>query len=143
MRPRFQMTIGADPGELAGVHAAFAAFADAHRLPTSVRRSMQVVLDELLNNIIAYGFAGRERGEVAIDVELRQDRLSVTLTDDGRPFNPFDMAAPDTALPLEERRIGGLGIHLVRQLTDEVSYHRRTDRNVVVLAKFLRGDSGS
>jgi serine/threonine-protein kinase RsbW len=133
------MTIGADRGEVARVNAAFAEFADAHALPASVRRSVSVALEELLNNTIAYGFAGREGGEVAVDVELRTDRLSVTLTDDGRPFDPFGMAAPDTTRSLEERQIGGLGIHLVRRMMDEVSYQRRADRNVVVLAKLLTG----
>jgi serine/threonine-protein kinase RsbW len=135
------MTIGAELGEVARVHAAVAEFADAHALPASVRRDVNVVLDELLTNTIRYGFAGRDGGEVTIDVELRPDRLSVTLTDDGTPFDPFGMAAtpPDTALPVEERPIGGLGIHLVRRMMDEVSYYRRTDRNVVVLSKLLTG----
>ncbi len=137
MLPGFRMTIGADLGEVARVNAAFGEFADAHAVPASIRRSMNVVLDELLTNTVRYGFAGREGGEVTIDVELRTDRLSVTLTDDGKPFNPLGAAAPDTALPMEERQIGGLGIHLVRRMMDEVSYHRRTDRNVVILAKLL------
>jgi phosphoserine phosphatase RsbU/P len=140
MRPSFRMTIGADLGEVARVHAAFAEFANAHALPASIRRSMNVVLDELLTNTISYGFAGRERGEVTVDVELRADRLSVTYTDDGNPFNPFGLATPDTAPSVEERQIGGLGIHLVRRLMDEVSYHRRADRNVVILAKRLTGE---
>jgi anti-sigma regulatory factor (Ser/Thr protein kinase) len=139
MGPSFRMTIGADPGQVAGVGAAFAEFANAHAVPAPVRRSMSVALDELLNNAIAYGFAGRERGEVRIEVELRADRLCATLSDDGRPFNPLDVAAPDTALPAEERPVGGLGIHLVRRMMDEVSYHRRADRNVVSLAKLLAG----
>lgn len=137
MRPGFRMTVSADLGEVARVNAAFAEFADAQALPASIRRSMNVALDELLNNIISYGFAGRAGGEVAIEVELRADRLSVTLTDDGKPFNPFGMVAPDTALPVEARQVGGLGIHLVRRMMDEVSYHRRTDHNVVTLAKLL------
>lgn len=137
MTNAFRMTIGQGRGEVAGVNAAFAEFADAHALPASVRRSMNVALDELLTNTSVHGFAGREGGEVTVEVELRPDRLSVTLTDDGRPFDPFGMAVPDTALPVEERRIGGLGIHLVRRMMDEVSYHRRGDRNVVVLAKRL------
>jgi anti-anti-sigma factor len=133
------MTIGAEPGQVAGVGAAFAEFADAHAVPAAIRRSTSVALDELLNNTISYGFAGRERGEVTIEVELRADRLSVVLSDDGRPFNPFSAAAPDTARSVEERPIGGLGIHLVRRMMDEVSYHRRADRNVVILAKLLSG----
>jgi anti-anti-sigma factor len=141
MRPSFRMTIAADPGHVAGVGATFAEFAEAHALPAAIRRSMSVALDELLNNTIVHGFAGREGegGEVRIEVELRADRLCVTLSDDGRPFNPFGMAAPDTALPAEQRQIGGLGIHLVRRMMDEVSYHRRADRNVVILAKLLTG----
>lgn len=139
MTNAFRMTIGADPGAVARVSAAFAEFAEAHALPDSVRRSMNVALDELLTNIVVHGFAGREGGEVTVEVELRADRVSVTLTDDGRPFDPFGRAAPDTALSVEERRIGGLGIHLVRRMMDEVSYQRRGDRNVVVLAKLLAG----
>lgn len=138
MRPGFRMTIGADRSEIARVNAAFAEFADAHALPASVRRSLHVVLDELLSNTIVYGFAGREGGEVTVEAVLRTDRVCITLTDDGRPFDPFGMAAPDTAVPVEQRRIGGLGIHLVRHMMDEVSYHRLADRNVVVLTKRLK-----
>jgi len=137
MGPGFRMTIGADRGQIGRVSAAFAEFADAHALPAAVRRSLHVVLDELLSNTIGYGFAGRDGGEVTVEAVLRTDQVCVTLTDDGRPFDPFAMAAPDTALPVGQRRIGGLGIHLVRRLMDEVSYHRQGDRNVVVLAKRL------
>jgi anti-anti-sigma factor len=139
MGPGFRMTIGADPGEVARVNAAFAGFAAAHGLPAGVRRSLHVVLDELLKNVIAYGFAGRAGGAVTVEAELLADRVCVTLTDDGRPFDPFSLAAPDTRLSVAERRIGGLGIHLVRRMMDEVSYHRRADRNVVVLGKRLTG----
>lgn len=137
MQAGFRITIGVHRGEVARVNAAFAEFAAAHALPASIRRSMLVVLDELLHNTISYGFEGREGGEVSIEVELHPDRLSVTLTDDGKPFNPLGLPAPDTTLSVEQRPIGGLGIHLVRQMMDEVSYHRRTDHNVVTLAKLL------
>jgi len=133
------MTIGADLGEVARVQAALAEFAQAHAVPAPIRRSVSVALDELLTNTISYGFAGREGGEVAIAVELGADRLSVTLTDDGKPFDPFGAAAPDTAGSVAERQMGGLGIHLVRRMMDEVSYQRRADRNVVVMAKLLGG----
>ena len=101
------------------------------------RRSLNVALDELLQNTIVHGFAGRKGGVVTIAVELGTDRLTVTLTDNGRPFNPLDTAAPDTTRFVEERPVGGLGIHLVRQLMDEVHYQRRGGRNVVVLVKRL------
>lgn len=133
----FRIAIGTDPGEVARVTAAFAEFADAHALSASVRRSLNVALDEILTNTMVHGFAGREGGAVTVEVELHPDRVSVTVTDDGKPFDPFGLATPDTALPVEERPVGGLGLHLVRGMMDEVSYHRRADRNVVVLAKRL------
>jgi len=137
MRPGFRMTIGADRREIARVSAALAEFAEAHGLPAAVRRSLHVALDDLLTNTIVHGFAGRDDGNVTIEAELHPDRVCVTLTDDGRPFDPLGVDPPDTTLGTQERRIGGLGIHLVRRIMDEVSYHRRADRNVVVLAKRL------
>jgi anti-anti-sigma factor len=133
------MTISTDPGQVARVSAAFAEFADAHAMPAAIRRSVSVALDELLSNTIAYGFAGDGGGggTVSIEVELRADRVCVTLTDNGKPFNPLEMSAPDTALPLQQRQVGGLGIHLARQVMDEVAYQRRADRNVVSLTKLL------
>jgi serine/threonine-protein kinase RsbW len=138
----FQLTIEPDRAEVARANAAFTAFAKANAVPAAIRRSLNVALDELLQNTIAHGFAGRPAGgggggAVTIAVELLPDRLTVTLTDDGQPFNPLVTAAPDTARPVEERPVGGLGIHLVRQLMDEVQYHRRGGRNVVVLVKRL------
>lgn len=138
----FQLTIEPDRAEVARANAAFTAFAEANAVPAAIRRSLNVALDELLQNTIAHGFAGRPAGgggggAVTIAVELLPDRLTVTLTDDGQPFNPLVTAAPDTARPVEERPVGGLGIHLVRQLMDEVQYHRRGGRNVVVLVKRL------
>jgi len=143
MGPSLRMRIGADPGQVAGVGAAFAEFADAHAVPAAIRRSMSVALDELLHNTIAYGFAGRDGGEVTVEVELRADRLCATLSDDGPPFNPLESAPPDTTLAVEEREVGGLGIHLVRRMMDEVGYQRRADRNVVSLAKLLTEGSAA
>ena len=84
-------------------------------------------------------YAYDDGGEHWIDlrIELDPERLAVTVEDEGAPFNPFARAAPDTTLSIEERQIGGLGIHLVKRIMDEVSYVRRTHRNVVTIVKHL------
>jgi anti-sigma regulatory factor (Ser/Thr protein kinase) len=74
-------------------------------------------------------------------VELSGDRLTVSITDDGIPFNPFGVETPDTKLSLEERKIGGLGVHLVRKVMDKAIYQRRVDKNVVTLVKELVTDT--
>jgi anti-sigma regulatory factor (Ser/Thr protein kinase) len=103
---------------------------------------MNVVFEELLSNIVSHAY--RDEGEHTIDLraELSADRLALTITDDGRPFNPFTSVAPDTtAVSTQEREPGGLGIHLVRNMMDEVSYRRRTNKNVVILVKHLEAGS--
>lgn len=138
MLPSTRVSIGADRGGVARVNTAFGDFADTHALPDAVRRSVSVVLDELLTNTLSYGLADRG-GEVIVDVELHADRLVVTISDDGRPFDPFAQPAPDTTLSVEDRPIGGQGIHLVRRMVDDLSYLRRSDRNIVTLTKRLGG----
>lgn len=137
MRNGFRMSVGAHPGGVGEVNAAFAGFAEAHTLPAAVRRSVNVALDELLVNVLSHGRTGRDPCSVTVEVELDQERVTVILTDDGPPFDPFGRDAPDTTLSVEERPIGGLGIHLVGQLMDQVSYQRREGHNVVVLVKQL------
>jgi sigma-B regulation protein RsbU (phosphoserine phosphatase) len=81
--------------------------------------------------------ANAEAEEIQVRVELVPTRLVITITDSGVPFNPFGMNAHDVQASLEERDIGGLGIHLVRTLMDEVDYIRRAGHNVVTVTKRL------
>ncbi|HEY2805679.1 MAG TPA: ATP-binding protein [Gemmatimonadales bacterium] len=146
MPPAFRITIGADLGDVARVGAEFAGFAEANGVPEKVRRGMAVALDELVTNTITYGFGKRgtrERGtgEVTVEAELREGQLSVTLTDDGSAFDPWGHTTPDTTGSLDMRRIGGLGIHLVKQMMDEVGYRRAADRNIVTLTKRIEDES--
>ena len=137
MRQMFRKAVGADPSGVHEVNAAFAGFAEENALPVDVRRSISIALDELLANALTHGRQGRDPCSVTVEVQLDQDHVTVTVTDDGMPFDPFAREAPDTTLSVEERPIGGLGIHLVGRLMDEVSYQRREDHNVVVLVKQL------
>ena len=110
------------------------------------RPLIQYVVDEAREAGIEHFIfvTGRNKGVIEdhfdIQVELDRERLSVTVEDEGLPFNPFARSAPDTTLSLEEREIGGLGIHLVRKMMDEVSYVRRTGRNVVNVVKHIVDD---
>jgi anti-sigma regulatory factor (Ser/Thr protein kinase) len=131
------MSVGAHAGVVGEVTAAFAEFAETHAIPAAVRRSLSVALDELLANVLAHGQAGRDPCSVTVEAELDQERVTLTLTDDGPSFDPFARDAPDTTQSVEERPIGGLGLHLVARLMDHVSYQRREGHNVVVLVKQL------
>jgi anti-sigma regulatory factor (Ser/Thr protein kinase) len=136
----FRKAVGADPSGVHEVNAAFAGFAEENALPADVRRSISVALDELLANALTHGSTGRDPCSVTVEAQLDEHRVTVTVTDDGKPFDPFARDAPDTTLSVEERPVGGLGIHLVGRLMDEVSYQRREGHNVVVLVKQLAKD---
>jgi len=117
------------------------AFADGKTIEPGVLQKLCIALDELLNNIISYGYEDDAEHEISVAVDYSDDELVVTIQDDGIPFNPFKGEDPDISLSLDEREIGGLGIHLVKQMMDEVSYTRTTDMNIVRLMKKVAVDS--
>lgn len=123
--------------EVPRANAALSDFAEAQGLPVTIRRRLNVVLDELLTNIVVHGLAGREDGEALVHVLRDGDRIVLTLSDNGPPFDPFARAAPDTTLSVTDRPIGGLGVHLVAHLVDDARYEYRDGRNVVVLTKAI------
>jgi sigma-B regulation protein RsbU (phosphoserine phosphatase) len=123
--------------EIPRINAAFNAFSGQHGLAQAVAGKVNVILDELLTNIVSYAYRDEAEHEISIRAELSESLLRLTIDDDGVPFNPFLEAAPDTSLAMDEREAGGLGIHLVRSMVDEVSYQRRIDGNSVTLATRL------
>ena len=123
--------------EIDRINDSFESFSAEHGLPSKLRRSMKLVFDDILNNVISYAYHDESEHSIDIHVELSSDRMAVRISDDGHPFNPFSEVDLPTGGDLVDREIGGLGIHLVKSLMDEVSYTRRTDMNVVVLVKYL------
>ena len=121
--------------EIDRVNARFNEFAAQQRISAAIRQKVNMLFDEILNNIISYAFEADTDHEIEIRVDLVQQRLSIAIADDGIPFDPFALPDPDTTLTIEERRVGGLGIHLVRKLMDEVGYERRESKNIVTLTK--------
>lgn len=93
--------------------------------PVGAVSAVMIAADEVLSNVIDHGGARTVR----VDARVRGGRVTVDVTDDGVAFDPTAAAAPDTSLGVEERDIGGLGVHLVRKLMDEVEYRRDGERN--------------
>lgn len=109
-----------------------------HRLPREVIADVCVALDEILTNITDYAYTDDAEHEIHIRFEVLDNVLEVVIEDGGAPFNPLAIPAPDVSAPLRERRVGGVGIHFVRNLMDEVVYDRVGDRNRLVLRKRFR-----
>ena len=99
---------------------------------------VSLAIEELVTNCIKYGY--KDSASHTIDFLLRVDGqiLRLEVIDDGSPFNPLEAPRPDLSLPPEQRPIGGLGLHLLRELADEMRYERRDGTNRLTLIKRMR-----
>lgn len=111
-----------------------------HSLPETAVFHMTLALDELLTNIISYGFLDGGRHKITAWIGLCGNRLEAEIVDDGIAFDPLVGTAPDVGLSIEEREIGGLGVHLIRSMMDHVDYRRADGHNYLKLIKSVRGD---
>jgi anti-sigma regulatory factor (Ser/Thr protein kinase) len=132
-----ELRVANDLAGLARLAERVEGFGAAQRLPASVINALNVVVDEAVSNAINHGYDAGVRGEIAVRLRRAPDGVSVEVEDDGKPFDPLQAPPPDLSLPLERRPIGGLGIHLIRNLMDEVSYARVGGRNVLKMVKHL------
>ncbi len=115
----------------------FERFAKQCGIAVALIYKVNIALDDLLNNIISYAYEDELEHTIDIHFECNEDKLSIIISDDGMPFNPFDGGFIDTALPLEGRQVGGLGIHLVKEMMDGYTYARKINKNVVTLTLYL------
>ncbi|MDR0652945.1 MAG: ATP-binding protein [Synergistaceae bacterium] len=97
--------------------------------------ALELIADEILANITNYSRA--EEYPVTLEIGVKNGVVSMTFIDSGIPFDPTAVSSPDTELSAGEREIGGLGIHMVRCMTDEISYERAGDKNVLTVKKRL------
>jgi len=131
------ITINNDLNQIATVIAKFGEFATEHELPPAMTQKMSIAFDDLLNNVVSYAFPDEGEHEIEIRAGLVRAQLTVTISDDGIPFNPLSIQAPDTSVSLEDREVGGLGIHLVRGMVDDISYQRRINKNVLSVVMYI------
>ncbi|MDA3944754.1 MAG: ATP-binding protein [Bacteroidetes bacterium] len=98
---------------------------------------LTLALEEAFTNIVNYGFRDDESHEIALVFEKQNNRLFISLIDDGIPYDPTLTTDPDINLSAEERKIGGLGIFLIRKMMDKVSYQRIGKNNVLKMEKTI------
>ena len=97
---------------------------------------IQTASEEALVNIINYAYPDKE-GNIEINYDASDSKRSVIeIIDRGIPFDPLTLPKPDVNAPIEDRKIGGLGIYMMRKLMDKVNYKREQGKNILTLVKF-------
>jgi serine/threonine-protein kinase RsbW len=110
-------------------------FAERARLPAALRHDLLVIVDEVLSNLRRHGGAHGSGLDVDMRMAVEEDTLVLRFADSGAPFDPLSVQAPDLETPVAQRRAGGLGIVLIKALTDSQRYLREGGRNVLVLTR--------
>ncbi|AIT81394.1 ATP-binding protein [Novosphingobium pentaromativorans] len=112
------------------------AYLESADLPLDVLTKVMIVFDELVSNILEHG-KEQDMPRITACLRVGNGEVAVDLIDNGRPFDPLSLETPDTSLSVEEREIGGLGIHIVRRIMDRVEYAREGECNRLRFAKKL------
>ena len=101
---------------------------------------MNLAIEEAVVNVMKYAYPSGTRGDVTVEAVSDDVRLKFTIIDSGKPFDPTVQADADISLSAKERSIGGLGIHLVRQIMDSINYERIDNLNVLTLRKKVKSE---
>jgi len=97
---------------------------------------INLVLEEWFTNLIHHGFDDGQDSKVRIVVEVTEKEFFITFSDEGKYFNPRNFSLPDLKKPLEQRAVGGIGLHLIFRLMDSIKYSKQNGVNVLQLKKY-------
>ena len=139
MITRHSFTIETDPGQLERITAEVEKIGEQEDWPPELVFRVNLALEELGLNIINYG---HDEGlhEIEFTVTSQAETVTIEISDDGRPFDPLnDAPKPDVSASIEDRPIGGLGVHLARTMMDELRYQRVRGRNRITLVSHRAG----
>jgi len=135
MKSRMALTVRNDTNELVRLNEFLGSFWAENQLPEELVLDVTLALEEMFLNVVQHAYLDTGEHDIWVGLALERGHVSLTIEDDGVPFNPMETAPPDTNAPIEQREIGGLGIHLVQSVMDGIEYSREDERNRLVMKK--------
>ena len=106
-------------------------FLNQHVVPREAIFRINLAIEEIATNIIKYGYDDMDPHTIEVNLTLFPDTIRLQLKDDGHPFDPSQTPEPDIHVPLDQRKIGGLGLHLVREIVGRIAYRRENGTNIL------------
>ena len=139
-----ELRIANDLEEVSRVIETVEEYCADHGAPPKVVYQLCLVIDEIVTNIVSYGFEDEARHEIALRFRVEDGRIEGEIEDDGRPFDPLTEAkAPDLDAEIDDRPIGGLGVFFMKSFMDRVEYRRDGALNRLSFAKSFAGGAGA
>ena len=137
MADELRVKIPARLSEVRELSSLVETFGDANGLPDPTVFVINLALDELITNTVTHGFGGVTDAEIRVTMRVAAGTLILVVEDNGRPFDPTQDTNADVTSSLEERAVGGLGLHLVKTFADHVSYEFVEGRNRLTMERDL------
>ena len=134
-RSRLSIDLKNDLSELDRLYDRIEDFSNRAGLPPKYCCQINLVLEEVFTNIVTYGYRDRDAHWIRMVVSMEAGCLTIRVEDDGIPFNPAEVQRPDVECTLEDRPVGGLGVHIVRSFTRDIIYKRSQQKNILILKK--------
>ena len=133
----FSSTIRNDYPSLQNLCAEASVFLNTNAISGDAAYAIDLALEELITNIIKYGYDDDAIHDINVQITITGERILLIIKDDGHIFDPTAAPRPDVEQTIEERPIGGLGIHLVRNTCESIKYRRDEEKNIVEVAVSL------
>ena len=134
----YSFELKSDLSELETLRQQLNKFGQITGLSQTCTTDINICLDELFTNIVSYGFADDQEHIIRFTINLDNKVLIFEIEDDGVAFNPLKKKDPEVPADLMDARIGGLGIHIVRKLMDDIHYQRKRGWNSLTVKKYLK-----
>ena len=109
---------------------------ERHSIADILLPELLIAVEEIFVNIASYAYKPEEKGDVTLSVMIGEAAV-IRFEDSGEPFNPLEKDDPDFDIPIMERKIGGLGINIVKNMMDEVEYEYTNEKNILTISKKL------
>ena len=129
--------------EIARMFSLLEEFCQANQISEDDMFNVRLVLDEAVINVIVHGFDDAADHDIHVSLKLHDRLLAIHIDDDGIAYNPLDAPTPRFDLPIEQRRIGGLGVHIMRTLAKSVEYYRADGRNNLDIRMHIGLENGT
>ncbi|MFA5042624.1 MAG: ATP-binding protein [Kiritimatiellia bacterium] len=133
MSDSLSQTIGNTLASIPPLITAVNSFLDRKAVPREAIFRVNLAIEEIVTNIVKYGYDDPGHHDITVNLTLFPETIRLQLQDDGRPFDPLQAPEPNVHLPLDQRKIGGLGLHLVRTMVGRIAYRRENGANILAM----------
>ena len=131
MREKLDFKIKNNREELKMLNRSIRTFLSTIKIPPKTIYKVDLILEEMITNIIKYGYNDNKDHEIEIKMNITKEYIRIRIIDDGKEFDSEISPAPNIETPLEEMRLGGLGLHLVKNIIHNMKYKRHKKKNVL------------